>query len=329
MLGEEVQPRGNGIYQSVWQLFYPVLILLIFASCSFRWISFEVAQVFKRYDRADRDREADDPSERAEHNLKKKGYEFPMKVGAYSCESHSDAKNMLKAFETKYQLELYEVVRPMFDPNGYARDVLQIGSVSKHVTTVEDYWADYRDELESKDCAFVRLTVEQIKTYGINFDVEGLEDDGQNMYSNTYLTKLRGIPISLVLYVDVEENFDIMMARIIKRMGKWVEWTTKRSQSKGGATQASPAAATPSSQSATPGITIVATQGLAQPSGGGDQPPDKNVSIAKTCHDGSLPVIGTQIGTEEKKNEEPKDSIAASVPSPYVPPVPSPHVSPD
>ena len=46
---------------------------------------------------------------------------------------------MLKAFKNKYKLEEYEVVRPMFDPNGYARDVLQIGSVIKHVTTIEDY----------------------------------------------------------------------------------------------------------------------------------------------------------------------------------------------
>ena len=34
-------------------------------------------------------------------NLRKKGYEFPIKVGAYSCETRSDAKNILKAFERK------------------------------------------------------------------------------------------------------------------------------------------------------------------------------------------------------------------------------------
>lgn len=153
-------------------------------------------------------------------SLKKKGYEFPMRVRAYSCESHSDAKNMLKVFEMKYKLEAYEVVRPMFDPNGYARDVLQIGSVTKHISIVEDYWVDYKDELESRDCAFTKLTVEQIKTYGINFNVEGLENDGQNMYSNTYLTKLRGIPIISEPYEDVEEDLDIMMFEIIKRTGK-------------------------------------------------------------------------------------------------------------
>ena len=103
-------------------------------------------------------------------SLRKKGYEFPIKVGAYSCETRSDAKNILKAFENKYKLEEYEVVRPTFDPNGYARDVLQIGSVIKHVTTIEDYWADCKDELESQDRAFARFTVDQVKTYGINLE---------------------------------------------------------------------------------------------------------------------------------------------------------------
>ena len=49
-----------------------------------------------------------------------------MKVRASSCKSHFDAKNMLKASEMKYKLEAYEVMRPMFDLNGYARDVLQL-----------------------------------------------------------------------------------------------------------------------------------------------------------------------------------------------------------
>ena len=145
-------------------------------------------------------------------SLKKKGYEFPMKVGAYSSESHSNAKDMLKAVEMKYKLEAYEVMRPMFNPNGYVRDVLQIGSVIKHITTLEDYWVDCKDELESRDRAFARLMVEQVKTYGINLNVEGLEDDGQNMYSNTYLTKIRNTPINLEPYENVEEDLDVMMA---------------------------------------------------------------------------------------------------------------------
>ena len=70
-------------------------------------------------------------------SLKKKGYEFPMKIGAFSYESQSDVK--LMTFEMKYRLEMYEVVRPMFDLKGYAKEVVQIGSIAKHITTIEDY----------------------------------------------------------------------------------------------------------------------------------------------------------------------------------------------
>ena len=54
--------------------------------------------------------------------------------------------------------------------------------------------------------------MEQVKTYNINLNVEGLEDDGKNMYSNKYLTKLRNIPISSEPYQDVGDDLDVMMA---------------------------------------------------------------------------------------------------------------------
>ena len=45
--------------------------------------------------------------------------------------------------------------------------------------------------------------------YKINIDVEGVEDDGQNMYNNTYLTKLRSNLIRLEPYEDAGEELDI------------------------------------------------------------------------------------------------------------------------
>jgi hypothetical protein len=268
--------------------------------------------------------------------LRKKGYEFPIKVRAYNCESRSDAKNLVKAFEGMYKLQEYEVLMPMFDPNRYALDALQIGSVIKHVTTIEDYWADCKNELESRDRAFAIFTVDQVKIYGINLDVEGIEDDGQNMYSNTYLTKLRDTPISSEPY-DKDENLYTMVARIIKRTRKWVEWTAKRGRSKGKASQQSPTVATPtSSHSVTPNVSIAATQGPTIPVGGGDQPPEKNIPISLTCQGGSRPVIGAQSTAEEKEAEKEKDSGStpifiphiSSSPSPQITFVPSPHTTP-
>ena len=48
--------------------------------------------------------------------------------------------------------------------------------------------------------------------YKVNNDVEGVEDNGQNMYSNNYFTKMKGTPISSEPYKDIEEELDIMMA---------------------------------------------------------------------------------------------------------------------
>jgi hypothetical protein len=179
--------------------------------------------------------------------------------------------------------------------------------------------------------------IDQIKTYGIDLDVEGLEDDGQNMYSNTYLTKLRNTPVSSEPYVGIDEDLDVMVAQIIKRTGKWVEWIAKKGRSRSKTAQASPATSTPSSsQSVTPSVTIKTTQGPAMPAGGGDQPPDKNIPIAPTCQGGPLQFIGTQSTTGEREAEELKDSSPAptllphisSSSSPQITPVPSPHTTP-
>ena len=59
------------------------------------------------------------------HSLRKKGYDFPIKVGAFNCDYKSEAKNMMKEFEKKYKIDMYEELRPMFDSYGYAKDVLQ------------------------------------------------------------------------------------------------------------------------------------------------------------------------------------------------------------
>ena len=120
----------------------------------------------------------------------------------------------------------------MFDPKGYARELLQIESVVKHFTTIEDYWVDCKDEFEIQERDFSKLIVGKIKPYNISFNVEGLEDDGKNMYSNTYLTKLRNTLINSKPYDNVEEDLDIMMDQIIKRTRKSFEWTAKISQSK-------------------------------------------------------------------------------------------------
>ena len=113
-----------------------------------------------------------------------------MKVGAFSCDSRLETKNMMKEFEKKYNLYMYEEMRPMFDPYKYAKKVHQIDSIVKHVVTMEDYQANYQDEFESCDKYFSRLTVDHIISFRVDINVEDIEDDGQDMFSSTYLTKI-------------------------------------------------------------------------------------------------------------------------------------------
>lgn len=63
------------------------------------------------------------------------------------------------------------------------------------------------------------------------------------------------------------------------------------------------------------------TQGPTQPSDGGDQPPNKSISIAKTCQDGSLPVIRTPSEAEKKKAKESKPGVVTLSLLPHSSPV--------
>ena len=90
----------------------------------------------------------------------------------------------------------------------------------KYIIIVEDYWVDYKDEFESWDHEFSRFIVGQVKLYQIDIDIKWIEDERHNMYSNTYLMKLRGLPINFEPYEDVAEELDIMVSQIVKRTRK-------------------------------------------------------------------------------------------------------------
>ena len=65
---------------------------------------------------------------------------------------------------------------------------------------------------------------------------------------------------------------------------------------------------TSSSLGGTSGITLSLTQGPSQLAGGGDQPPDKNIPLDKTCQDGLTTMTRLEVEVKKKKIEEPKDT---------------------
>ena len=57
-------------------------------------------------------------------NAKMVGISFPIRVGAYSFASCSNAKKLLKVFNERYKFESYEVIRLKFDLFNYIKDRL-------------------------------------------------------------------------------------------------------------------------------------------------------------------------------------------------------------
>lgn len=129
------------------------------------------------------------------------------------------------------------------------------------------------------------------------------------MFSSTYLAKIRPTPISSKPFEDGTENLDILMAKIIKRTGKWIEWTrARRKRTSSAFVQPTPEATTSSTLGGTSSSTPSRAQNSLPPTSGGDQSPEKNITLNKTCPDGSVPVTKVEVETEKKKAEDPKDS---------------------
>ena len=84
--------------------------------------------------------------------------------------------------------------------------------------------------------------------------------------------------------MDIVESLDILMAKIIKRIGKWVEWMCARQKRISGAsTKATPKATTSYAPRGMSSMTPSIAQSPLPPTGGVDQPSDKNIPLDKTC----------------------------------------------
>jgi hypothetical protein len=142
--------------------------------------------------------------------------------------------------------------------------------------------------------------------YNVDIDVTDVEDDGLHMFRDTYEKKIHPAPISLEPTNDTTDSMDVLMEKIYNRTKKWVEWiVTRKKRTKGASAQATPEKGSspgPSSSS----VLVQPMPQILKPVGGGDQPPEKDKEIDKTCQDGSVPVTKPEVETEKKKSEEGK-----------------------
>lgn len=175
--------------------------------------------------------------------------------------------------------------------------------------------------------------------YKVDINVDDVEDDYLHLFSETYETKICPTAISSELVIDAIEDLEEQMAKIYKRIKKWVEWiVTQKKRTKGASAQSTPDKGT--SQIISASVTSVPPmpKGPTQPLGGGDQPPKKDKEIEKDCQDGSVQVMKLEVEVEKMKSEEEKQVPVMVVVTQVLPmltttvtpihPIPTPTVTP-
>ena len=70
------------------------------------------------------------------------------------------------------------------------------------------------------------MTMDQVRFFGVNINVEGIIEDGKFMQSFTYLNEVKNTPIdSTPPLGPTDSNLEVLTIGVIKRIDKWVEWT--------------------------------------------------------------------------------------------------------
>ena len=99
------------------------------------------------------------------------------------------------------------------------------------------------------------------------------------------------------------------MAKIIKRIGKWVHWTrAQRKWTLGSSSQPTLEVTTFSTPKGASSSTPSLAQSPLPPTGRFDQPSEKNITLDKTYEDGFVLMIKVEFEAKNKKAEDPKDS---------------------
>lgn len=136
--------------------------------------------------------------------------------------------NLIESSQKRYKFDEYYVIRHHFDASNYIKQNLQLGPNFNHIPSLQDLWANCKDDIEMRERSWSPLIVEQIRIQNILIDIKGLYDDQSNMLSNHYLTKIKGTALQHVTFQEPElHNLEDRMEQIIKRTKRWVEYKKK------------------------------------------------------------------------------------------------------
>lgn len=156
---------------------------------------------------------------------------------------------------------------------------LKLGPSFFHLPTLEDYWANCFDEFEVRRRNWMRFSLRQIVTYGLDWDVQGIEDDESDLFP-IFIKLIVNWRITTMDWSSKEtETFEAIIVDVLERTQEWVtKKNTKQScpQTKSQNTQTTRGNDQPFVIASTFGLASHLMSSRAQ-GNGDEEPPNKNV----------------------------------------------------
>lgn len=102
-------------------------------------------------------------------NMGKRGYSFPLSTNVFCCKSNGVAKAMGTLLEKFHFSSL--LVRSISDSKGYVRHHLYGAKGYMHCPKLEYFWEDCLDDAQVFKRSYMRLSLQQIHTLNVSFNV--------------------------------------------------------------------------------------------------------------------------------------------------------------
>lgn len=153
-------------------------------------------------------------------NMGKKGYPFSLSMSFFSCNKNSAAKGVEKTLD-EFHFQ-YLSTRVNFDSKGYVKQYLYGAKNYMQHLDIEDFWEDCLEDIEVYKRSFTRLTLKQIRAFGIPFNVPDDAEEEEAIIDPEYHT-LVAKPLSQIDWSENEIS-DLMVctAPVLRRTSDWL-----------------------------------------------------------------------------------------------------------
>ena len=149
---------------------------------------------------------------------------FPIKLGTFVC-SNMDNASIIGSDLLGLNLGFYHS-RRNFDSKGHATQTLGLKIHPTATTHLEDLWRDCKNEEEVLLRDHSRLTLQQINSFKLKFNIKGIVDDGSDIVEPDWNESNEMKSLAVDWYKEEEDDINWMAKFILTYTYDWLQKRT-------------------------------------------------------------------------------------------------------